>query len=144
MKGISGGEKKRLCVSIEMVSDPSLIILDEPTSGLDSNKAAKLLEILKKLASKNRTIIFTIHQPSYLQYIKLDRLILLDKGQTIYQGSAQKIGRYMEDLGIIVDKKSTISDFFMMEISQFKKERNHGYNTPLNPINYKEHLAIDN
>ena len=69
---------------------------------------------------------------------------MLDKGQTIYQGPAQKIGRYMEDLGIIVDKKSTISDFFMMEISQFKKERNHGYNTPLNPINYKQHLAIDN
>jgi ABC-type multidrug transport system ATPase subunit len=63
-----------------MVSEPAVIILDEPTSGLDSNKAAKLLSVLKKLASKNHTIIFTIHQPSYLQYIKLDRLILLDRG----------------------------------------------------------------
>lgn len=80
LKGISGGEKKRLCVAIEMVSDPALIVLDEPTSGLDSNKAAKLLTILKRLAGSGRTIIFTIHQPSYLQYIKLDRLVLLDKG----------------------------------------------------------------
>lgn len=74
-----------------MVSDPALIILDEPTSGLDSNKAAKLLSVLKKLANKGRTVIFTIHQPSYLQYAKLDRLILLDKGETIYQGPAAKI-----------------------------------------------------
>ena len=63
-----------------MVSKPSLIILDEPTSGLDSNKAAKVLVTLKKLAQKGHTIIFTLHQPSYLQYIKLDRLVLLNRG----------------------------------------------------------------
>nr|VVW87973.1 unnamed protein product [Nymphaea colorata] len=83
-----------------MVNDPSLLILDEPTSGLDSNKAAKLLAILKKLTLRNRTVIFTIHQPSYLQYIKLDRLVLLDKGETIYQGPADQIGDYMASLGI--------------------------------------------
>lgn len=106
-----------------MVSDPSLLILDQPTSGLDSNKAARLLSVLRKLSNKNHTIIFTIHQPSYLQYIKLDRLILLDKGETIYQGYANQIEQYMISLGIKVPKNSTISDFFMMEISQFKKDR---------------------
>lgn len=120
-KGISGGEKKRLCVSIEMVSDPSLIILDEPTSGLDSNKAARLLSILKKLSTRNRTIIFTIHQPSYLQFAKLDRLLLLDRGSTIYQGPAKEIEAYMRAIGITVPINSTISDFFMMEISQYKR-----------------------
>lgn len=114
-----------------MVNDPSLIILDEPTSGLDSNKAAKLLTILKKLSNKGRTVIFTIHQPSYLQYIKLDRLILLDKGETIYQGPAIDIEKYMRGLGIVVPINSTISDFFMMEISQFKKEK-FQKETPLN------------
>lgn len=106
-----------------MVSDPSLIILDEPTSGLDSNKAAKLLSILKRLANNNHTIIFTIHQPSYLQFIKLDRLILLDHGETIYQGPANQVANYMISLGIQISQQSTISDFFMMEISQFKKAK---------------------
>ena len=50
-KGISGGEKKRVCVAVEIVEKPSLIILDEPTSGLDSYKAGSLLRILRKLAS---------------------------------------------------------------------------------------------
>lgn len=95
VKGISGGEKKRVCIAIEMVSKPSLIILDEPTSGLDSNKAAKLLTILKKLAEKGHTIVFTLHQPSYLQFIKLDRLILLNRGHTVYQGYARDIHSYM-------------------------------------------------
>jgi ABC-type multidrug transport system ATPase subunit len=71
-----------------MVSRPYVIILDEPTSGLDSNKAAKILRILKKLAMKGYTILFTVHQPSYLLYSCLDRLLLLDKGRTIYQGPA--------------------------------------------------------
>lgn len=104
-----------------MVSDPSLIILDEPTSGLDSNKAARLLTILSKLAKNNHTVIFTIHQPSYLQFTKLDRLVLLEGGETVYQGPANQIQNYLMNLGIRVSRTSTISDFFMMEISQFKK-----------------------
>ena len=83
-----------------MVSKPSLIILDEPTSGLDSNKAARVLVILKKLAEHGHTIVFTMHQPSYLQYSKLDRLILLNKGETVYQGPSQKIAQYMESIRI--------------------------------------------
>jgi ABC-type multidrug transport system ATPase subunit len=117
VKGISGGEKKRVCIAIEMVSKPSVIILDEPTSGLDSNKAARILGVLKRLAESGHTIIFTLHQPSYLQYIKLNRLILLNKGETVYQGPADKIQRYMEGLNIKVPKGTTISDFFMLEIS---------------------------
>ena len=51
LKGISGGEKKRVCIAVEMISRPSLIILDEPTSGLDSSKAASVLKILQKVAN---------------------------------------------------------------------------------------------
>jgi ABC-type multidrug transport system ATPase subunit len=79
-KGISGGEKKRVCIAVEMITRPSLLILDEPTSGLDSHKAGSVVKALKKLANEGCTIIFTIHQPSHLLYTMLSNLILLDKG----------------------------------------------------------------
>jgi ABC-type multidrug transport system ATPase subunit len=122
-----------------MISRPKVIVLDEPTSGLDSSKAAKILRILKKMAMKGQTIIFTIHQPSYLIYSCLDRLLLLDKGRTIYQGSAALIGSYMQTLSISVPTNSTISDFFMMEISTYKKDTMN-YFTPLTQENYSKHL----
>jgi ABC-type multidrug transport system ATPase subunit len=68
-KGISGGEKKRVCIAVEMIAEPALLILDEPTSGLDSSKARSIIKVLKKLAhEQQKTIIFTLHQPSYLIY----------------------------------------------------------------------------
>ena len=118
-----------------MISKPSLIILDEPTSGLDSNKAARILQVLKKLTKEGHTVIFTIHQPSGLLYSLLDRLILLNNGQTIYQGTAKAIETYMNSLGVVVPKNSTICDHFMMEISEYKRV-NKNYDTPLNVENY--------
>jgi len=123
-----------------MVSSPSLLILDEPTSGLDSNKAAKVLKILKKLAGHGHTIVFTIHQPSYLLYQQLDRLILLDRGETIYQGSSSKIKDYMIGLGVQVPNTSTISDLFMMEISAYKQQTQK-YSSPFNADNYQTLIA---
>lgn len=121
-----------------MISKPSLIILDEPTSGLDSNKAARILQVLKKLTKEGHTVIFTIHQPSGLLYSLLDRLILLNNGQTIYQGTAKAIETYMNSLGVVVPKNSTICDHFMMEISEYKRV-NKNYDTPLNVENYVKH-----
>lgn len=81
MKGVSGGEKKRICIAVEMVAKPDLLVLDEPTSGLDSHMANQVLKIFNRLAKKDgRTIIFTIHQPSYKMFTELDRLLLLDGG----------------------------------------------------------------
>ena len=61
----------------------------------------------------------------------MDRLILLNKGETIYQGPAYQIADYMKSLKIDVDQKATVSDFFMMEISEYKAQKEN-YVTPLN------------
>ena len=64
IKGISGGERKRTSIGVELITDPSLIFLDEPTTGLDSTTALQVILLLKDLASKGKTVISTIHQPS--------------------------------------------------------------------------------
>jgi ATP-binding cassette, subfamily G (WHITE), eye pigment precursor transporter len=64
-KTISGGERKRTAIGVELITDPSMILLDEPTSGLDSFMAKSICKLLQKLAHKQgKTIISTIHQPS--------------------------------------------------------------------------------
>lgn len=118
-----------------MISRPSLLVLDEPTSGLDSHKAGSVVKVLRKLADQGCTIIFTIHQPSYLLYSMLTNLILLDKGHTIYQGKAQEIGNYISELGVAIPTHSTICDFFIWEISEFKAVKDK-YASPLNKDNY--------
>ena len=83
-KVISGGERKRTAIGVELITDPSLIMLDEPTSGLDSFKAYQIVNMLKKRARKGRTIIATIHQPSSEAFRLFDDLILMTDGYIIY------------------------------------------------------------
>lgn len=120
---------------MEVVGKPSLILLDEPTSGLDSHKARKVILLLRKLASKGKTVIFTIHQPSYLIYSELDRLLVLNSGKTIYQGKAANVHSYLTSIGLKVPINRTISDYFMMEISMYKKEMER-YTSPFDVNSY--------
>lgn len=64
IRGLSGGEKKRTSVGVELLINPSLIFLDEPTTGLDSTTALNLVKFLNRLAHSGRTVVTTIHQPS--------------------------------------------------------------------------------
>ena len=64
MRGMSGGEKKRTAIGVELITDPSVILLDEPTSGLDSFNALKIVKILNKQAQLGKEVISAIHQPN--------------------------------------------------------------------------------
>lgn len=83
-KTISGGERKRTAIGVELITDPSLILLDEPTSGLDSFKALQIVQLLNKQARKGKTVISTIHQPSSEAFRSFDRLILMMDGYIVY------------------------------------------------------------
>lgn len=134
-KTISGGQRKRLSVALELISDPQCIVLDEPTSGLDSYNALNLIKIFKKLCAKQgKIIIATIHQPSSMMFHEMDKLLLLHQGTSIYFGSADKIVPYMKYLQINVDERMNPADFFMLEISKYKGQK-YSYTSPMNSEN---------
>ena len=81
---LSRGERKRLSIAIELITNPSLIFMDEPTTSMDTFTAEKIVEIINRLSLKGRTIIATIHQPNSNIYKRLDRLMLLSGGHAIY------------------------------------------------------------
>jgi len=100
VKGISGGERKRLCIAIELLTKPHLLFLDEPTSGLDSTTALAVMGILKQLATSGEcTVVTTIHQPQSKIFQSFDNLILMQKGEMMYQGSASASLSYFAKLG---------------------------------------------
>lgn len=100
-KGISGGEKKRTSIGIDLITNPSLIFLDEPTTGLDSTTALQVIILLRQLANEGRTIVSTIHQPSSEVFAEFDRLMLLVEGRCIFQGRSSDANTYFKDMGRI-------------------------------------------
>lgn len=102
MRGISGGERKRVSVAQELVTRPSLIFLDEPTSGLDATSALALMRTLKDLAvSGGHSIVTIVHQPRTNIFELLDGLLLLSKGEEIYSGPASGARQVLESCPII-------------------------------------------
>lgn len=89
MRGISGGEKKRLCIALEILTRPPLLFLDEPTSGLDSAAAFFVIQTIRNIACDGRTVISSIHQPSSEVFALFDDLSLLSGGRTVYFGEAK-------------------------------------------------------
>lgn len=99
IKGISGGERKRTSVGVELVTKPAIVFLDEPTSGLDSFSAVQLCQVLKKVANAGAAVLFTIHQPSSEIFASFDHLILMNKGRVMYQGSVKDVPEYFAEKG---------------------------------------------
>ncbi|XP_057734528.1 ABC transporter G family member 7 [Arachis stenosperma] len=88
VRGISGGEKKRLSLACELLASPSVIFADEPTTGLDAFQAEKVVETLQQLAQDGHTVICSIHQPRGSVYSKFDDIVLLTEGSLVYAGPA--------------------------------------------------------
>ncbi|EEC81359.1 hypothetical protein OsI_24554 [Oryza sativa Indica Group] len=113
-RGISGGQRKRVNVGLEMVMEPSVLILDEPTSGLDSSSSLLLLRALRREALEGVNISMVVHQPSYTLYKMFDDLILLAKGGlTVYHGPVKKVEEYFSGLGIVVPDRVNPPDYYI-------------------------------
>ena len=98
-RGISGGERKRLCIACELVTLPSLLFCDEPTSGLDSATAFVVIDALHELAARGLAVITSIHQPSSQTFARFGSLMLLREGGLIYSGEARAAAEYFGGIG---------------------------------------------
>lgn len=93
-RGISGGERRRVSIGVELVHDPAVILIDEPTSGLDSASALHVISLLQVMAAhQGKTIVLTIHQPGFRILELFDRLVLLSNGCVLHNGSLE----YLEE-----------------------------------------------
>ena len=99
MRGISGGQAKRVNIGLALITRPKVLFLDEPSSGLDSRTADEVIELLWQLARDGRTVACTIHSPTGAAFQKFDDLHMLHSGKTIYDGTLSEVQPYFEALG---------------------------------------------
>ncbi|KXS17157.1 hypothetical protein M427DRAFT_30626 [Gonapodya prolifera JEL478] len=113
-RGVSGGERKRVAIGVELVREPGVLILDEPTTGLDSHSANYLMQLLSTMArSESRTIICSIHQPRSDTFKLFDRLVLLANGITIYEGPGSDAEAYFAERGKPCPRAYNIADHLL-------------------------------
>ncbi|KAJ3208979.1 ATP-binding cassette sub- G member 1 [Dinochytrium kinnereticum] len=117
IKGVSGGERKRCAMAMEMVTNPKVLFLDEPTSGLDTFTAFSVIHTLRGLAHrKNQTYIATIHQPSSQLFRLFDDLLLLSEGRVMYYGKTQDAVPYFSQHHFSCPVRSNPADYFFYHI----------------------------
>ncbi|XP_027123220.1 ABC transporter G family member 11 [Coffea arabica] len=122
LRGISGGEKRRVSIALEILMRPRLLFLDEPTSGLDSASAFFVTQTLRGLSKDGRTVIASIHQPSSEVFELFDRLYLLSGGKTVYFGQASEAYEFFAQAGFPCPTLRNPSDHFLRCInSDFDK-----------------------
>lgn len=116
-RGISGGERRRVTIGMELVIDPGLVILDEPTSGLDSFTALNLISNLKAICQRGRTVILSVHQPAPAMLDLLDQVLLLSKGFQVYLGPPALAMDFFKSHGLPCPRNLHIAEFMLEAVS---------------------------
>ncbi|CAA7041396.1 unnamed protein product [Microthlaspi erraticum] len=110
-RGISGGERRRVSIGIDIIHDPIVLFLDEPTSGLDSTSAFMVVKVLKRIAESGSIVIMSIHQPSHRVLGLLDRLIFLSRGHTVFSGSPASLPSFFAGFGNPIPENESQTEF---------------------------------
>lgn len=124
--GVSGGERRRLSIGVELIHDPAVLLIDEPTSGLDSASALHIVSLLRFMAAtQSKTIILTIHQPGFRILELIDRLLLLSNGVVLHNGSLQSLEERLKFAGHQIPSHINVLEF-AIETTNIIELRNPG------------------
>ncbi|XP_072977512.1 ABC transporter G family member STR-like [Typha angustifolia] len=118
-RGVSGGERRRVSIGVDIIHKPSLLFLDEPTSGLDSTSAHSVVEKVKDIAKGGSVVLMTIHQPSFRIQMLLDRIIILARGRLIYLGSSTTLPEHLEGFGRPVPDGENSIEYLLDVIKEY-------------------------
>nr|XP_043610273.1 ABC transporter G family member 5 [Erigeron canadensis] len=124
VRGISGGERRRVSIGVAVVHDPGVVILDEPTSGLDSNCAFQIIDMVKTMAeTRGKTVILSIHQPGF-RIIKLfNSILLLANGTVLHQGSVDELSCSLRLIGLVPPLHVNIVEFAIDSIDSIQQQK---------------------
>ncbi|XP_055475013.1 ATP-binding cassette sub-family G member 8 isoform X2 [Psammomys obesus] len=113
VRGVSGGERRRVSIGVQLLWNPGILILDEPTSGLDSFTAHNLVRTLSRLAKGNRLVLISLHQPRSDIFRLFDLVLLMTSGTPVYLGAAQHMVQYFTSIGHPCPRYSNPADFYV-------------------------------
>jgi ABC-type multidrug transport system ATPase subunit len=113
-RGISGGQRKRVNIAMELTAKPSILFLDEPTSGLDATSSLQLIKALRATAKQGITVAAVLHQPRYEMFCLFHDVLLLGKGGfTVYLGPATQAKAYFESVGYVFPAEINPADYLL-------------------------------
>ncbi|XP_068632460.1 ATP-binding cassette sub-family G member 1-like isoform X2 [Battus philenor] len=118
---LSGGERKKLTIACELLTDPHIMLLDEPTSGLDSVSSMSVAKALQAVVKSGRTVACVIHQPSSQLFTSADDIILLAFGRTLYAGAIEDIPSVLKKAGLVCPQFYNMADY-LIEIASSKNK----------------------
>ncbi|XP_042992977.1 ABC transporter G family member 4-like [Carya illinoinensis] len=120
--GLSGGERRRVSIGLSLLHDPAVLLLDEPTSGLDSSSAFNVMQTLKSIAtSRHRTVVLSIHQPSFKILSTIDRILLLSKGTVVHHGTLSSLQSFLVSNDFNVPPQLNALEYAMEVLNQLKE-----------------------
>ena len=131
VKGLSGGETKRVTIALGMIREPMVLYMDEPTSGLDSATANEIMKLVKNIAGGNRTVISSIHSPTAFCFGLFDNLLLLSSGNIAFFGKASEVEKFFSSVGFSRDLSYTASEWLvdLLTMSESLGDITEGYKT---------------
>ncbi|CAN4087675.1 unnamed protein product [Withania somnifera] len=122
--GLSGGERRRVSIGLSLLHDPAILLLDEPTSGLDSNSALNIMQTLRSITnSRQRTVLLSIHQPSFKILATIDKILLLSKGSVVHYGTLSSLEGFLLENGFTVPSQLNSLEYAMEILSQLNEKK---------------------
>lgn len=143
--GISGGERRRASIGVDLVHDPAVVLIDEPTSGLDSASALHVVTLLKSMVvNQGKTIILTIHQPGFRILELFDRLVLLSNGFVVHNGTLNHLEERLKSAGHCIPRHVNVLEFAIDVIESFVIQTSETLKTANDKDDHKLRVAYSN